>query len=123
MANSLNKVILIGRLGKDPEVKTLPGGKTVARFSIATEESWKQDGEKKTATEWHNIIAWESRGEIGGQYLTKGKQVFIEGSLKTRGWEDKEGNKRSTTEIRADKMIMLGSPAPAKTDSGDAEVV
>ena len=121
MANSLNKVILIGRLGKDPEVKALQSGKTVTSFSIATEETWKQDGEKKTATEWHSIKAWDRLAEICGQYLIKGKQVFIEGSLKTRSWEDKEGNKRSKTEIRADKMIMLGSPSTAKTDLGDSD--
>jgi single-strand DNA-binding protein len=110
MAGSVNKVILIGRLGKDPEVKYTQGGKSVAHFSIATDETWKdQNGERQQKTEWHNIVAWEKLAEICGQYLNKGKQVYIEGRLQTRSWEDKEGNKRYTTEIRADTMVMLGS--------------
>jgi single-strand DNA-binding protein len=110
MAGSVNKVILIGRLGKDPEVKYTQGGKAVARFSLATDEAWKdQSGERQQKTEWHNIVAWDKLADICGQYLTKGKQVYIEGRLQTRSWEDKEGNKRYTTEIRADNMVMLGS--------------
>ncbi len=110
MAGSVNKVILIGRLGKDPEVKYTQGGTAVARFSLATDEMWKdQSGEKQQKTEWHNIVAWDKLADICGQYLSKGRQVYIEGRLQTRAWEDKEGNKRYTTEIRADNMVMLGS--------------
>ena len=109
MANSVNKVILVGRLGKDPEVKYTQGGSAVARFSLATDEVWKdQGGEKQQKTEWHNIVAWNKLAEICGQYLAKGRLVYIEGRLQTRNWEDKDGNKRTTTEIRADNMVMLG---------------
>jgi single-strand DNA-binding protein len=109
MANSVNKVILVGRLGKDPEVKYTQGGTAVARFSLATDEVWKdQSGEKQQKTEWHNIVAWNKLAEICGQYLAKGRLVYIEGRLQTRNWEDKDGNKRTTTEIRADNMVMLG---------------
>lgn len=110
MSNSVNKVILVGRLGKDPELKYTQGGTPVARFSLATDESWKdQNGEKQQRTEWHNIVAWRKLAEICGQYLSKGKLVYIEGKLQTRSWEDKEGNKRYTTEIVADNMVMLGA--------------
>ncbi len=109
MASSVNKVILVGRLGKDPEVKFTQGGVALARFSMATDETWKdQNGEKQQRTEWHNIIAWRRLAEICGQYLVKGKLVYIEGRLQTRSWEDREGNKRSTTEVQADNMVMLG---------------
>jgi single-strand DNA-binding protein len=108
MSNSVNKVILVGRLGKDPEVKYTQGGTPVARFSLATDETWKdQAGEKQQRTEWHNIVAWSKLAEICGQYLTKGRLIYIEGRLQTRTWEDKDGNKRSTTEVRADNMVML----------------
>lgn len=108
MATSVNKVILIGRLGKDPEVKITQGGVSYARFSIATDETWKdQGGERQQRTEWHNIVAWRKLADICGQYLTKGKLIYIEGRLQTRGWEDKDGNKRSTTEVQADNMVML----------------
>ena len=113
MANSVNKVILVGRLGKDPEVKYTQTGVPVARFTLATDESWKdQSGEKQQRTEWHNIVAWRKLAEICGQYLNKGKLVYVEGRLQTRSWEDKEGNKRYTTEIQADNMVMLS----ARTD-------
>lgn len=118
MANSVNKVILVGRLGKDPEVKYTQTGVPVARFTIATDESWKdQGGEKQQRTEWHNIVAWRKLAEICGQYLNKGKLVYIEGRLQTRSWEDKEGNKRYTTEIQADNMVMLS----ARTDEARQE--
>jgi single-strand DNA-binding protein len=120
MAGSVNKVILIGRLGKDPEVKFTQGGKAVARFSLATDEAWKdQSGERQQKTEWHNIVAWDKLADICGQYLTKGKQVYIEGRLQTRSWEDKEGNKRYTTEIRADNMVMLGSKGEGSGGGGE----
>jgi single-strand DNA-binding protein len=113
MANSVNKVILVGRLGKDPEVKYTQAGVPVARFTLATDESWKdQNGEKQQRTEWHNVVAWRKLAEICGQYLNKGKLVYVEGRLQTRSWEDKEGNKRYTTEIQADNMVMLS----ARTD-------
>lgn len=108
----VNKVILVGRLGADPEVRYTPSGVAVANFNMATSEEWKDKntGEKKEQTEWHRIVAWRRLGEICGEYLKKGRQVYIEGSLQTRSWEDKEGNKRYTTEVIAYKMQMLGSP-------------
>ncbi len=119
---SVNKVILIGNLGKDPEVRYTPSGKAVANFTLATTDNWTKDGEKQTRTEWHRIVAWDRLGEICGEYLSKGSQVYIEGSIQTRQWEDQEGNKRQTTEIRAWKMQMLGSrgtsAAPPETNSG-----
>ena len=107
----INKVILVGRLGRDPEVKYTPSGVTVANFSIATSEEWKDKGtgEKQERTEWHRIVAWRRLGEICGEYLRKGKQVYIEGKLQTRSWEDRDGNKRYTTEIVASNMQMLDS--------------
>ncbi len=120
MAGTVNKVILIGRLGKDPEVKYTQGGTAIARFSLATDEFWKdQNGERQQRTEWHNIVAWDKLADICGQYLTKGKQVYIEGKLQTRSWEDKEGNKRYTTEIRADNMVMLGTRGDSGTGGGE----
>ncbi len=117
MANSVNKVILIGRLGKDPELKYTPSGTPVARFSLATDESFKnRAGEQQKRTEWHNIVAWNKLAEICGEYLTKGKQVYIEGSIQSRQWEDQSGNKRTTYEIIARQMTMLGS----RTDSEHA---
>ena len=118
MANSVNKVILVGRLGKDPEVKYTQTGVPVARFTLATDESWKDtSGEKQQRTEWHNIVAWRKLAEICGQYLNKGKLVYVEGRLQTRSWEDKEGNKKYTTEIQADNMVMLS----ARTDEARQE--
>ena len=110
MASSVNKAILIGRLGKDPETKTTQGGVAISRFSMATDESWKdQNGEQQQRTEWHNIVAWRRLAEICGQYLSKGKLVYVEGRIQTRSWEDPEGNKKYTTEIQADKMVMLSN--------------
>ena len=108
---SVNKVILIGNLGKDPETRYLPSGEAVTSFSIATSETWKDktSGEKKEATEWHRISAFGKLAEICGESLRKGSPVYIEGSLRTRKWQDKEGQDRYTTEIRADQMRMLGS--------------
>jgi single-strand DNA-binding protein len=109
MAKSVNKVILVGRLGRDPELKYTASGTPFCRFSIATDDVWndKGSGERQERTEWHNIVAWDRLAEICNQYLTKGKQVYIEGSLQTREWDDQEGNKRKTTEIRARDMVML----------------
>jgi single-strand DNA-binding protein len=122
MPNSVNKVILVGRLGKDPEVKYTQGGTPVAKFTLATNEVWKdQNGEKQERTEWHNIVAWTKLAEICGQYLNKGSRVYIEGRIQTRSWEDKEGNKRYTTEIRADNMVMLsGRPDEARPEKSAA---
>jgi len=107
----VNKVILIGNLGRDPELKYTPNGVAVATFSIATSDEWKDKntGEKQERTEWHRIVAWRRLGEICGEYLRKGSQVYIEGSLQTRSWDDQDGNKKYTTEIVAYKMQMLGS--------------
>jgi len=106
---SVNKVILVGNLGKDPEVRHTPSGKVVASFSLATTERWGKGDEKKEETEWHRIKAWGRLGEICGEYLHKGSPVYIEGRLRTHSWEDKEGGKRYTTEIVALTMQMLGS--------------
>jgi single-strand DNA-binding protein len=107
----VNKVILIGNLGADPEVRYSPDGTAVAKFNIATSDQWKDKntGEMKKSTEWHRIVAFRRLGEICGEYLSKGKQVYVEGSLRTNQWQDKDGNKRYTTEIIASKMQMLGS--------------
>lgn len=106
---SINKVILIGNLGAEPEVRYTPSGRPVANFRIATTENWtNKDGGREERTEWHRIVAWGRLGEICGEYLHKGKQVYIEGKLQTRSWEDREGNKRYTTEIIAQTMKMLG---------------
>jgi single-strand DNA-binding protein len=113
MAKSVNKVILVGRLGRDPELKYTASGVPFCRFSLATDDSWndKGTGERQERTEWHNIVAWDRLAEICNQYLTKGKLVYIEGALQTREWDDQEGNKRKTTEIRARDMVMLSSAA------------
>jgi single-strand DNA-binding protein len=106
----LNKAILIGNLGRDPEVRYTPSGTAVANFSLATSETWaNKEGEKETRTEWHRIVAFGKLGEICGEYLSKGKQVYIEGRIQTREWDDRDGNKRYTTEIIASQMLMLGS--------------
>ncbi len=110
MARGINKVILIGNLGADPETRSMPSGMTVANIRIATSESWKdkQSGEQKERTEWHSVAMFGRLGEIAGEYLRKGSQVYIEGSLRTRKWQDKEGRDRYTTEVIADEMQMLG---------------
>lgn len=107
---SVNKVILIGNLGKDPEVRYMPNGRAVANVTIATNESWKDrnTGEKQERTEWHNVVFYSPLAEIVGQYLRKGSSVFVEGRLQTRKWQDKNGQDRYTTEIIANEMKMLG---------------
>jgi single-strand DNA-binding protein len=109
MSGTVNKVILIGRLGKDPEIRSTPSGTSVAKFSIATDERWTdKSGEKQERTEWHNIVAWGKLAEICGQYLRKGKLVYIDGSIRTESWDDKEsGQKKYKTTIVADTMQML----------------
>lgn len=109
MAGSLNLVHLIGRLGRDPEMKYTGSGTPFCRFSIATDESYTpKGGEKKTVTEWHNIVVWDKLAEICSNYLKKGRQVYISGKLQTREWDDQDGNKRKSTEIVAKDMVMLG---------------
>jgi single-strand DNA-binding protein len=107
---SVNKVIIVGNLGADPETRYLPSGEAVANIRVATTETWKdkQSGEKKEATEWHRIAFFGRLAEIAGEYLKKGSQVYVEGSLRTRKWQDKDGQDRYTTEIRGDVMKMLG---------------
>lgn len=120
MSRSLNKVQLIGNLGKDPELKYTPSGVAVATFSIATSESWKdQEGNQQEKTEWHNIVAWRKLAEIVGEYLKKGKKVYIEGKLQTRSY-DKDGVKRYITEIVADQLIMLDGGGGGKGNSGNS---
>ena len=134
----INKVILIGRLGRDPEVRYTPDGTAVANFSIATSTEWtdKGSGDRKEKTEWHRIVAWRRLGEICGEYLAKGRQVYIEGRLQTRDWEDRDGNKRYTTEVVATDVQFLGTressgprdsaggppSEPPFADSGDDDI-
>ncbi len=110
MSTLRNKVQLIGNLGNDPEIITLDGGRKLAKFSIATNETYKnQKGEKITDTQWHNIVAWGKTAEIIENYVTKGKEVAVEGKLTSRSWDDKEGNKRYITEVVCNELVMLGS--------------
>ncbi|MFN0159408.1 MAG: single-stranded DNA-binding protein, partial [Bacteroidota bacterium] len=120
MARSLNKVQLIGNLGKDPELRYTTAGVAVATFTIATNESWKdQDGNLQERTEWHNIVAWRKLAEICGEWLKKGKKVYIEGRLQTRSYDDKNtGTKKYITEIVADNMIMLDGKGGAESGGG-----
>jgi single-strand DNA-binding protein len=121
MSRGLNKVMIIGRLGRDPEMRYTPSGRPITTFSVATSRKWNtSEGEKRSDTEWFNVVAWGSLAEICNQYLSKGQQVYIEGRLQTRKWEDDDGNKRSNIEIVAKEMIMLGD-RKKKTDSDDSE--
>lgn len=106
---SVNKVILLGHLGQDPEMRHLPDGKAIANFSLATSESWKdKDGNKQEKTEWHRVSMFGRLAEVAGEYLKKGAAVYVEGRIQTRKWKDKEGNDRYTTEILGDRLQMLG---------------
>ncbi len=108
MARGLNKVLIIGKVGRDPEMRYTPSGRPVTTFSVGTGRTWTTaDGERRTETEWFNVVAWSSLAEICKQYLTKDRLVYIEGRLQTRHWEDQEGNKHSATEIVASEMIVL----------------
>ncbi|MHB1529419.1 MAG: single-stranded DNA-binding protein [Acidiferrobacteraceae bacterium] len=111
MARGINKVILVGNLGKDPEVRYVPNGSAIANITLATSESWKDkvSGEKQERTEWHRVVFFGKLAEIAGEYLKKGAQVYVEGRLQTRKWQDKEGKDRYTTEIVANDLQMLGS--------------
>jgi len=115
MARGINKVILIGNLGADPETRAMPSGTTVANLRVATSESWrdKQTGEQQERTEWHRVALFGRLAEIAGEYLRKGSQVYIEGSLRTRKWQDKQGNERYSTEIVGNDLQMLGGRAGA----------
>ena len=115
MAGSVNKVILIGNLGKDPEVRHLENGAVVANFSIATSETYtdRNTGQKVENTDWHNIVVWRGLAEVVEKYVKKGHKVYVEGKLRTRSWQDKEGNTRYTTEVVADEMTMLTRPDSA----------
>ena len=110
MARGVNKVILIGHLGQDPQQRAMPSGKAVVNLRVATTEQWrdKQTGENKEATEWHNVVMFDRLAEIAAEYLRKGSQIYVEGKIRTRKWQDKEGNDRYTTEIIANEMSMLG---------------
>lgn len=129
MASSVNKAIVLGNLGRDPEVRYTAGGQSVANFSVATSESWtdKTTGNKQEKTEWHRIVVWGKVAELCGQYLSKGRKVYVEGRLQTREWTDKEGKKNYSTEIVANQVVFLGSkddaargprPGPAADDFG-----
>lgn len=118
-SGSLNKVMLIGRLGNDPEVRYTSGGGAVANFSLATNDSWTdKSGQKQERTEWHRIVVWGKTAELCGQYLSKGRQAYIEGRLQTREWTDKEGQKRYTTEVVAQTVQFLGGPGD-RAGAGD----
>ena len=120
MARGINKVILIGNLGADPETRAMPSGTTVANLRVATSESWrdKQTGEQQERTEWHRVALFGRLAEIAGEYLRKGSQVYIEGSLRTRKWQDKQGNERYSTEIVGNDLQMLGGRSGAGAGSG-----
>jgi len=121
---SVNKVILVGNVGKDPEVRYLEGGTAVCSFSMATSETYRnRDGERVSNTEWHNIVLWRGLAEVAEKYIKKGSQLYIEGRIRTRSWEDRDGNKRYTTEVIGDNMQMLGRRSDdQQQDGGSARV-
>jgi len=125
MSRGLNKVMVIGHLGRDPEMRYTPSGRPVTTFTVAVSRTWNTaDGERRSETEWFNIVAWGNLAEICKQYLHKGQQVYIEGRLQTRHWEDKEGQKRTNVEVVANEMMMLGdrrdnSKGPQESDKDD----
>ncbi|HSQ17894.1 MAG TPA: single-stranded DNA-binding protein [Anaerolineales bacterium] len=125
MGRGLNKVMIIGNLGRDPEMRYTPSGRPVTTFSVATSRSWNTaDGDKRVETEWFNVVAWSSLAEICKQHLTKGQQVYIEGRLQTRHWDDAEGNKHTSVEIVANEMIILGERRDSsETASSEADSV
>lgn len=117
--SGVNKVIVVGRLGADPEVKTVTSGQTVCRLSVATSENWTdRDGQKQERTEWHRVVVWGRMAEICGKHLAKGRQVYLEGRLQTRSWEDQQGQKKYTTEIIANTVQFLGSSNERGQSSG-----
>ena len=120
MSRGLNKVMIIGHLGREPEMRYTPSGRPVTSFNVATTRSWNSpDGERREETEWFNVVAWGNLAEICKQYLNKGQQVYVEGRLQTRRWEDQEGKKHFTTEVVANEMIMLGE-RPARNTGENA---
>lgn len=123
MSRGLNKVMIIGRLGRDPEMRYTPSGRPVTSFSVATNRSWvNSEGERRDDTEWFNVIAWGNLAEICKQHLTKGQQVYVEGRLQTRGWEDESGKKHYRTELVANEMIILGDRrGPEAAEESPAE--
>ena len=119
--SGVNKVIIVGRLGADPEVKTVSGGTSVARLSVATSENWTdKEGQKQERTEWHRVVVWGKLAELCGKYLHKGRQVYLEGRLQTRKWEDQQGQARYTTEVVAQTVQFLGGGAAAGTGGDNA---
>lgn len=122
MARGVNKVILVGNLGRDPEVRYAANGNAIANITLATSESWKdrETGEQQEKTEWHRVVFFRRLAEIAGEYLKKGSQVYIEGKLQTRKWQDKDGNDRYTTEIVANEMQMLGGRGGSAGFAGDS---
>ncbi len=124
MSRGLNKVMIIGNLGREPEMRYTPSGRPVTTFSVATSRTWNtSEGEKHVETEWFNVVAWSNLAEICKQYLTKGQQVYIEGRLQTRHWDDQEGNKHTSVEIVANEMIILGERREAGESTVEAEAV
>ena len=122
MTRGLNKVMIIGRLGKDPEMRYTPSGRPVTTFNVAASRSWTtSDGERRTETEWFNVVAWTSLAEICNQYLTKGQQVYIDGRLQSRSWEDNEGKRHTSVEVVANEMIMLGNRQSSDDQSSETE--
>lgn len=124
MSRGLNKVMIIGNLGREPEMRYTPSGRPVTTFSVATSRTWNtSEGEKHVETEWFNVVAWSNLAEICKQYLTKGQQVYIEGRLQTRHWEDPEGNKHTSVEIVANEMIILGERRESAESSTEPEEI
>lgn len=121
ISRGVNKVILIGNVGKDPEVKHLESGVTLAKFSLATTEVYKKDNEKRSATEWHNIVAFRNLGDIVKNYVKKGDALYIEGKIQTRSWEDKDGNRKYITEIVGNNIQMLGGGKSEESTTSESE--
>jgi single-strand DNA-binding protein len=123
MSRGLNKVMIIGNLGKDPEMRYTPSGRPVTTFTVATSRSWNtSDGERRTETEWFNVIAWGGLAEICNQYLTKGQQVYIDGRLQSRSWNDNDGNHHTSVEVVANEMIMLGNRQSSDDQTNEAQL-
>jgi single-strand DNA-binding protein len=123
MSRGLNKVMIIGYLGKDPEMRYTPSGRPVTTFNVATHRSWNtSDGERRTETEWFNVVAWGGLAEICNQYLTKGQQVYIDGRLQSRSWNDNDGNHHTSVEIVANEMIMLGNRQTADDQTDEVQL-
>lgn len=121
MGRGLNKIMIIGHLGRDPEMRYTPSGKPVTTFTVATSRTWNSsDGERHTDTEWFNVVCWGNLAEICKQYLAKGQQVYVEGRLQTRRWEDTDGNKHTSVEIVASEMMMLGDRRENQNQASDA---